>query len=87
MSHAPCVCCTFQLPLVLSEGDGNTIEAFNIAHTTAVERLSDLSFIPRSFNPRLEEGGPRKPSRVSKRASTAGAAASPLQVRWVLPEM
>ena len=61
--------CIFQLPLILSEGESNVVEAFNIAHTTVVEQLSDLSFIPRSFNPRLED----RKSAKSKRMSTSGS--------------
>ena len=53
----------------MSEGENNVVEAFNIAHTTVVEQLSDLSFIPRSFNPRLED----RKSTKSKRMSTSGA--------------
>ena len=44
----------FQLQLVMDEGQ-NVIERFNIDHTAMVEKISDLSFIPKAFNPRVEE--------------------------------
>lgn len=47
---------SLQLPLLLgSVNCPNTVEAFNIAHAIAVERISDLSFIPKSFNPQVNE--------------------------------
>ena len=57
-----------QVPLVLGSGDVPLIEAFNVAHVAAVEALSDLSFIPRSFNPRLED---HKTTKAPRRISAA----------------
>ena len=45
----------FQIDLVLSTDEHVFLEHFLYAHTQAVERLSDLSFIPKSFNPKVEE--------------------------------
>ena len=45
----------FQLQLVLGNDVSNIIETFNICHTTVVEQLSDVCFIPKSFNPLIDE--------------------------------
>ncbi|KAK2154175.1 hypothetical protein LSH36_275g08005 [Paralvinella palmiformis] len=43
------------LQLVLGNDVSNIIETFNICHTTVVEQLSDVCFIPKSFNPLIDE--------------------------------
>ena len=40
---------------MLSAGDDRIIDSFNIAHTIAVEKLSSISFIPKSFNPMADD--------------------------------
>lgn len=55
-----------QLEMVLSSDGDSVIEPFNIAHTAAVERLSDVSFVTKAFNPQVEE---RRKSRVGGRKS------------------
>ena len=35
--------------------DDSITDEFNILHTQAVDRLSELSFIPKSFNPLVDE--------------------------------
>lgn len=48
-------------------GEGDLIEQFNIAHTAIVDQLGHIRFIPRSFNPRVDDS--RRQSRVQKRLS------------------
>ncbi len=59
--------CIVQLPLILGTEESNIVETFNIAHTAMIDTLSDMSFIPRTFNPHLDD---RKPSKAGKKLST-----------------
>ena len=48
-----------KLQLVLGSEGGSIVEVFNVAHTQAVDKMSDISFIPKAFNPRVEEKRPK----------------------------
>lgn len=72
MFHIPCFddCCgvVCQLKGFSESSARGIVESFNIAHTEAVDRLSDMSFIPKSFNPLVEEKRKQK-SQDSAKAS------------------
>lgn len=46
--------------------EGNIIEEFNIKHTTVVDRFAMLSFMPKSFSPRVAD---QKQEKKNKRMS------------------
>ncbi|XP_067655097.1 dynamin-binding protein-like [Haliotis asinina] len=54
-----------QLPLLLTS-DASVIETFNMNHSTALDRVSTLMFIPRGFNPKMDS---IKPDKKLKRMS------------------
>ncbi|XP_046555696.1 LOW QUALITY PROTEIN: dynamin-binding protein-like [Haliotis rubra] len=61
-----------QLPLLLSS-DAGVIETFNISHSTALDRVSTLMFIPRGFNPKMDSMKPdKKQKRMSLGQGSAG---------------
>ena len=43
------------LPLILETKETKVVEKFNIDHVAAVNRISHLSFIPKTFNPSIED--------------------------------
>ena len=54
----PCYLCAFLLQLhsiIDTSSCTNIIEAFDIGHTTAVEKLASLSLIPKTFSPLVED--------------------------------
>ena len=52
----------FQLQILTKEG---VIEVYNIKHVTVVDRLAMLSFMPKSFSPKVAE---QKAERKSKKS-------------------
>ena len=46
------------------------MERFQIQHSRTVDRLSDLSFIPKTFNPTRTADQPGKPDRKSIKRQT-----------------
>ncbi|XP_064634293.1 dynamin-binding protein-like [Lineus longissimus] len=61
-----------RLPL-FAAGNENIIEQFNIRHTEAVDRMSDITFLPKNFNPRQELKIEQKKSRRSSTPVAAGS--------------
>ncbi|XP_071100448.1 dynamin-binding protein-like isoform X2 [Haliotis cracherodii] len=61
-----------QLPLLLSS-DAGVIETFNMNHTTALDKVSALMFIPRGFNPKMDSLKlDKKQKRMSVDQGSAG---------------
>ena len=44
-----------KLALSISNPSSGIVEAFNIAHASVVERISNNSLIPATFNPQVDE--------------------------------
>ncbi|XP_074659754.1 dynamin-binding protein-like isoform X2 [Tubulanus polymorphus] len=55
------------LPLLIKLGDANVSENFNIKFTESIDRLSDLTFIPKNFNPKME----LKDKKTSRKSITS----------------
>ena len=73
-----CIC--IQLQLVLGHDLTNIIETFNISHTTVVENLSDIFFIPKLFNPRIEE---KKATTKARRSSEMRGATNTVSIHYI----
>ena len=72
---------------MLEAGESNIMDNFNISHTAAIEKLSVLSFIPRTFNPALEETKkPTKGKRLSVGA-TRQTTTSPTPMVDIYPKI
>ncbi|KAJ8298585.1 hypothetical protein KUTeg_022645 [Tegillarca granosa] len=69
------------LPSLLSTGDDNIVENFNIKHVTQIDRLSLLSFIPKGFNPKMDIA--KQTEKKNKRQSLDPSMTKVVSDRWM----